>query len=118
MTRQRLTLLLAVFFLTLALPTSILVYQAYAQLKWEAFYQHQQLARELSLRIDASFNELIEREEKRPFTDYAFLNVAGSEGSVFLQRSPLSAFPLESEVPGLLGYFQVDASGQLRTPIV
>ena len=118
MTRQRLSLLLVVFFLALALPTSILVYQAYGQLKWEAFYQHQQLARELTLRIDASFNELIEREEKRPFTDYEFLNVAGYDGSVFLQRSPLSAFPLESEVPGLLGYFQVDASGQLRTPIV
>jgi len=118
MNRRRLTLLLLVFFIALALPTSMLVYQAYGQLKWEAFYQHQQLARELSLRIDASFSELIEREEKRPFTDYAFLNVTGSEGSVFLQRSPLSVFPAESEVPGLLGYFQVDASGQLRTPIV
>jgi len=118
MSRRRLTLLLLVFFIALALPTSMLVYQAYGQLKWEAFYQHQQLARELSLRIDASFNELIEREEKRPFTDYAFLNVTGSEGSVFLQRSPLSVFPAESEVPGLLGYFQVDASGRLRTPIV
>ncbi len=30
----------------------------------------------------------------------------------------LSEFPLETEVPGLLGYFQVDAAGQLRTPIV
>ncbi|MEH6358619.1 MAG: HAMP domain-containing sensor histidine kinase [Pseudomonadales bacterium] len=118
MNRRRLTLLLLVFFTALALPTSMLVYQAYGQLKWEAFYQHQQLARELSLRIDASFSELIEREEKRPFTDYAFLNVTGSEGSVFLQRSPLSVFPAESEVPGLLGYFQVDAKGQLRTPIV
>jgi len=118
MNRRRLTLLLLVFFIALALPTSMLVYQAYGQLKWEAFYQHQQLARELSLRIDASFSELIEREEKRPFTDYAFLNVTGSEGSVFLQRSPLSVFPVESEVPGLLGYFQVDAKGQLDTPIV
>lgn len=118
MNPRRLTFLLVVFFLALAVPTSILVYQAYGQLKWEAFYQHQQLARELTLRIDASFSELIEREEKRPFTDYQFLNVAGTEGSVFLQRSPLSTFPLESEVPGLLGYFQVDAAGQLRSPVV
>jgi hypothetical protein len=40
MTQGRLTLLLLLFFLALALPTSILVYQAYGQLKWEAFYQH------------------------------------------------------------------------------
>lgn len=116
MNRRRLSLLLALFFVALALPTSILVYQAYGQLKWEAFHQHQQLARELTLRIDAGFNELIAREETRPVTDYEFLNVTGTRGSAFLQRSPLSEFPLKSEVPGLLGYFQVDASGQLRTP--
>ena len=118
MTRRRLTIWLLLFFLALALPTSILVYQAYGQLKWEAFHQHQQLARELTLRIDAGFRELIEREENRSISDYEFLNVAGSDGSAFLQRSPLSQFPLESELPGLLGYFQVDASGQLHTPIV
>jgi signal transduction histidine kinase len=118
MTQRRLILLLVLFFVALALPTSILVYQAYGQLKWEAFYQHQQLARELTLRIDGGFRDLIEREESRPTSDYEFLNVAGAEGSAFLQRSPLSNFPLKADVPGLLGYFQVDAAGQLRTPIV
>jgi signal transduction histidine kinase len=110
--------MLVMFFVALALPTSILVYQAYGQLKWEAFYQHQQLARELTLRIDSEFRNLIEREESRPISDYEFLNVSGSEGSAFLQRSPLSQFPLEAEVPGLLGFFQVDSAGQLRTPTV
>jgi signal transduction histidine kinase len=118
MTQRRLTLLLVLFFVALALPTSILVYQAYGQLKWEAFYQHQRLARELTLRIDDGFRDLIEREENRPISDYEFLNVSGSEGSAFLQRSPLSQFPMDVEIPGLLGYFQVDASGTLRTPIV
>ncbi len=118
MTQRRLTLMLVMFFVALALPTSILVYQAYGQLKWEAFYQHQQLARELTLRIDSEFRNLIEREESRPISDYEFLNVSGSEGSAFLQRSPLSQFPLEAEVPGLLGFFQVDSAGQLRTPTV
>lgn len=118
MTQRRLSLLLVLFFVALALPTSILVYHAYGQLKWEAFYQHQQLARELTLRIDSEFRNLIEREESRPISDYEFLNVSGSEGSAFLQRSPLSQFPLEAGVPGLLGYFQVDSAGQLRTPTV
>jgi len=117
-TIRRLKFLLLAFFVALALPTSILVFQAYGQLKWEAFHQHQLLARELSLRIDAQFQELIEREENRPITDYAFLNVTGTEQSAFLQRSPLSQFPLASEIPGLLGYFQVDSAGQLQTPTV
>jgi signal transduction histidine kinase len=118
MTQRRLIVSLLVFFVALALPSSILVYQAYGQLKWEAFYQHQRLARELTLRIDSDFRDLIAREEKRPISDYEFLNVEGSGDSAFLQRSPLSEFPPPAEVPGLLGYFQVDASGQLRTPLV
>lgn len=118
MTQRRLRLMLVLFFLALAIPTSILVYQAYGQLKWEAFYQHQRLARELSRRIDSGFRDLIEREEKRPISDYEFLNVTGSDDTAFLQRSPLSEFPRQADTPGLLGYFQVDASGRLRTPIV
>ena len=118
MTQRRLTLLLVLFFLALALPTSILVYQAYGQLKWEAFYQHQRLARELTLRIDSGFRDVIAREENRPISDYEFLNVSGEGQTAFLQRSPLSQFPAESDLPGLLGYFQVDAAGRLRTPIV
>ena len=110
--------MLVLFFLALAIPTSILVYQAYGQLKWEAFHQHQRLARELTLRIDAGFRDLILREENRPISDYEFLNVTGTGEQGFLQRSPLSQFPLNSDFPGLLGYFQVDGEGQLRTPLV
>ena len=115
---RRLRIMLLLFFTALAVPTVVLVYQAYGQLKWEAFHQHQQLAREMALRIDTRFNDLIAREESRSFSDYSFLNVIGSDGSSFLQRSPLSAFPPETDIPGLVGYFQVDAENQLATPIV
>jgi len=118
MNTGRLKFLLLLLFVALAIPTGVLVFQAYGQLKWEAFYQHQRLAREFALRIDRQFNELVQREENRSFTDYAFLNVVGSDGSNFLQRSPLSGFPLDSQVPGILGYFQVDAKGALATPTV
>ena len=60
-------------------------------------------------RIDDRLNRLINAEEARPFTDYAFLNVAGDSSANLLQRSPLSTYPDASEIPGLIGYFQVDA---------
>ena len=118
MKQRRLAALLMLLFLALAVPTAVLVYQAYGQLKWEAFYQHQRLARDLAGRIDAAFAELIRREQGRPVSDYEFLNVEGTDGPGFLQRSPLSAFPPAAEVPGLVGYFQVDGAGRLRTPLV
>ncbi len=116
--RRQLRLWLALFFIALAVPTGILVYQAYTQLKWEAFHQHRVLAEELAARIDARIVQLINTEEARPFADYAFLNVAGDPAANFLQRSPLSAYPHKSPIPGLVGYFQVDTQGAFTTPLV
>jgi signal transduction histidine kinase len=116
--RKRLRRWLAVFFLALAIPTGFLVYQAYSQLKWEAFHQHRVLAEELAARIDARIVQLIDTEEARSFADYAFLNVAGDPSANFLQRSPLSAYPHASTMPGLVGFFQVDTDGAFTTPLV
>ena len=116
--RKRLRLWLAVFFLALAIPTGILVYQAYSQLKWEAFHQYRLLAGELAERIDSRIVQLINAEEARSFADYAFLTVAGDPAANFLQRSPLSAYPPQSSIPGLVGYFQVDSDGAFTTPLV
>ncbi|ESS73289.1 sensor protein kinase WalK [Methyloglobulus morosus KoM1] len=109
---------LLLFFLCLAIPTTVLIQQSYSRLKWETFHQHQVMADELTNRINNQFIRQINTEEQRPFTDYAFLNVAGAPSANFLQRSPLSRFPVQSEIPGLIGYFQVDAAGKLLTPFV
>lgn len=109
---------LLLFFLCLAIPTAVLIQQSYSRLKWETFHQHQVMADELTNRINNQFIRQINTEEQRPFTDYAFLNVAGAPSANFLQRSPLSRFPVQSEIPGLIGYFQVDAAGKLLTPFV
>ena len=116
--RKRLRLWLAVFFLALAIPTGILVYQAYSQLKWESFHQYRVLAGELAERIDSRIVQLINAEEARSFSDYAFLTVVGDPAANFLQRSPLSAYPPQSSIPGLVGYFQVDSDGAFTTPLV
>ena len=106
------------FFLGLAIPLATLIYYAFDQLKWEAFHMNQVVAEELAQRIDEEYRRIIAREEARPFTDYAFLNVAGSSERGVLQRSPLSVFPANDTIPGLIGYFQVDGQGRLTTPLL
>jgi signal transduction histidine kinase len=96
----------------------VLVYQAYGQLKWEAFHQHRLMAEELANRIRAQAGELIAEEEARRFADYAFLVVAGDPATNYVERSPLSSYPPASELPGVLGYFQVDAAGAFSTPLL
>lgn len=116
--RRKLRRWLILFFIALAVPSGLLVYHAYTQLKWEAFHQHRLLAEELAARINARLSDLVEAEEQRSFSDYSFLLVSGDESANYLQRSPLSAFPLTTEVPGLIGYFQVDTQGVFSTPLL
>ncbi len=116
--KKKLRRWLTLFFLALTIPTAILIRQAYSQLQWEAFHQHRVLAEELAARIDARLSRLINDEEARAFTDYAFLVIAGDPSANFVQRSPLSAFPVAATIPGLIGYFQVDTQGDFSTPLL
>ncbi len=115
---RRVRLLLAAFFLALAVPAVLLIAQAASQLKWEAFRSTQVLAEDLAARIDADLRAAVAAEDARSFGDYAFLVVEGDAAANFVQRSPLSAFPVESAVPGVIGYFQVDEAGTLTTPLL
>lgn len=116
--KNRLRLVLTLFFLALAIPTAILIKQAYSQLKWEAFHHYRLQAEELTNRIDNDYQQLIEVESARTFTDYSFLNVAANTQAQYLQRSPLSEFPVNSKFPGIVGYFQIDHNGKFTTPLL
>lgn len=116
--KNRLRGLLLLFFLALAIPTGILFQQAYSQLKWEAFHNHRLMAEELVDRINQQYARLIDIENARAFTDYAFLNVAGDAKDNVLQRSQLSRFPIRETIPGTIGYFQIDHKGRFSTPLL
>ena len=116
--KGRLRNLLALFFLALAVPTAILIWQAYSQLKWEAFHQYRGVAEQLTGRIDARLNDMINETDAHSFADYTFLVVSGDPSARFVQRSPLSTYPVAEVLPGMLGYFQVDSDGTFSTPLL
>ena len=116
--RRRLRILLGVLFLALAVPTGVVIWQAYSRLKWETFHQFRGQAEELTRRIDSRIAERIAAAEARSFADFSFINVSGDPDAGFLQRSTLSAYPVAPELPGIIGYFQVDASGIFSTPLL
>ncbi|HEY5719141.1 MAG TPA: sensor histidine kinase, partial [Gammaproteobacteria bacterium] len=115
---RRLRAWLLAIFAALALPTALLVYHAYGQLKWEAFHRQRVLAEEFAARVDARLAALVAAEEARAVGDYAFLVLAGDPAANFLQRSPLAAYPLPATPPGLVGHFQVDADGAFSSPLL
>ncbi len=116
--KGRLRTLLTLFFLALAVPTAVLIWQAYSQLKWEAFHQYRGGAEELTSRIDTRVSDMIKTADAHSFADYTFLVVSGDPSAKFVQRSPLSAYPVEADLPGVLGYFQVNTDGVFSTPLL
>jgi len=110
--------LLALFFIALAAPTVVLIWQAYGQLKWEAFHQHRGIAEELTQRIDSQLNDMIRVADSRSFADYSFLVVSGDPNAKFVQRSPLSTYPVAASLPSVMGHFQVDSQGAFSTPLL
>ena len=115
---QRLRGLMWLFFIAMAVPTLVLVYKSYDQLKWEAFYQHRQLAEDLSSRLNSKFSDFIEREENRSFGDYNFITVEGNDVSNFLERSELAQYPIPNNQHSIVGYFQIDAQGNFSSPLL
>lgn len=115
---RRLRFLLFILFIALSIPTAAVIGQAWTQLKWEAFYQYRVMAEELGNRIDAELAERIAKAEDRSFGDFSFLVVTGDPAANLLQRSPLSGYPVPQELPGVIGYFQVDADGAFTTPLL
>lgn len=113
---KRLRRVLGLFLLVLAVPTLAIVWQAFAQLKFEAFHQHRLQAEAFTRRVDAELSSALREAEQRTFADFSFLNVAGAT-NVF-QRSPLAVFPVSDSIPGVLGYFQVGANGEFSTPLL
>lgn len=116
--KRRLKWLLAAFFLALAVPTGALIWQAYSQLKWEAFHQYRGLAEDLTGRVDAQLSGMIATADARSFADYTFLNLTGETAYKFVERSPLSVYPVPGDLPGVMGYFQVDSDGSFSTPLL
>jgi signal transduction histidine kinase len=115
---NRLRLLLVLFFIALALPALVLIRQAFTQLEFDAFRRYQLIAAEFTQRVDQNIAAAVRVEDARSFADYGFLVVSGDPAANFLQPSPLSRFPVDGEVPGILGYFQVDADGSFSTPLL
>ena len=113
----RLRLILVVFFLLICVPSIVLIRLALGQIRWESFHGYQTLATDVGRRINERLTRLVAIENNRSFSDYQYLVVEGGVNANFLQRSPLSHLE-QTHLPGLIGYFQVDARGRFSTPLL
>lgn len=113
---RRLRVLLGLLFLGLALPAALLVRQGFVRLELEEFRRQQLIAESVVRRIDADLSAAIAGENARPVADFKFATALAA-GDV-VQLSPLSSIAPTGAFPGAIGYFEVDPTGQLSTPLL
>ncbi len=113
--RRRLRRVLGALFLALAVPTAALIWQAFNQLKWEAWFQHRSQAEALTAVIDDQLAARVATADRRRFADFSFFSETGGR---FAERSALAALPVPADVPGVIGYFQIDPDGRFSTPLL
>ena len=117
---KRLRLYFALFFILLAVPIVILLRHTYGNLEQESFFLYRRTAESLMATVHQRLQENLLVEEQRPYTHYRYIHVAAravpqQEG---LNLSPLADFPVQSEIPGILGYFQIDPDGSFHSPLL
>ncbi len=117
---KKLRLYFVFFFILLALPIAILLWHTYGNLEQESFFFYRKTAEGLMAAVHQRLEENLADEEQRPYTHYRYVHVAErpvpqQEG---LNLSPLADFPMESDIPGILGYYQIDPDGSFHTPLL
>ncbi|NOQ15280.1 MAG: hypothetical protein GQ583_12490 [Methyloprofundus sp.] len=116
--KKRLFYWLLIFFIGISLPVYFLLHKVYSQLQDETWYRQRNQAELLVQRIERQLLEKLQPEQERPIAEYSFFNVLENQllQSTSVDFSPLSELPPKSDIPGLIGYFQIDPNGTFHIP--
>ena len=113
---RKLRLYFGLFFVLLTIPIVVLLSHTYSNLEEESFFFYRRSAEGVVSAVHQQLAVSLAGEEQRPYTHYRYIHVADQpvpqqEG---LNLSPLASFPVQSETPGILGYWQIDPNGSLK----
>lgn len=116
--KKRLFYWLLLFFISISVPVYFLLQKVYSQLQDETWYRQRNQAELLVQRIERQLLEKLQPEQDRPIAEYSFFNVLENPllQSSSVNFSPLSELPPKSDIPGLIGYFQIDPDGIFHIP--
>ena len=98
----------------------MLLRRTYSSLEQESFFFYRRAAESVLFNVGETLLGSLQTEENRPYTQYRYVHVADDPvpEQAGLNLSPLATFPVESEIPGILGYFQIDPDGSFQTPLL
>ncbi len=115
---KRLKLLFSVIFVIIAVPIAFLLVNSYRHLRNETQYAQREHAHLIVQMLNQRIYNDLAIEEKRSYSEYRFIQAVPVIGGEEVTLSKLSQFPVESHYSGMLGHFQLDPDGDIRTPVL
>lgn len=116
MARFRITLF--VIFLVILLPTLYLLYRSWIHLDTEAAFGQKDRGFLLLQMLNQRIYDDLAIEERRSYSEYRFIRAVQVIGGEGVTVSDLARFPVHSHYAGIIGYFQMEPDGGVRTPVL
>lgn len=116
MKRIRITFFL--IFVAIALPVLVLLVKSYSQVKTGVLYAYQDHAFLVLQMLNQKINDDLSVEEQRSYSEYRFIRAVPVIGGEEITLSKLAGFPIKSHYSGMIGHFQLEPDGTLKTPVL
>src|SRR5690554_4574275 len=116
MKRIRITFFL--IFVAIALPVLVLLVKSYSQVKTGVLYAYQEHAFLVLQMLNQKIYDDLSVEEQRSYSEYRFIRAVPVIGGEEITLSKLAGFPIKSHYSGMIGHFQLEPDGTLKTPVL
>lgn len=116
MKRIRLTFIL--IFIAIAFPVVMLLGKSFSHLKTGSQYAYKEHAYLVLQMLNQRIYDDLAIEEQRSYSEYRFIRAVPVIGGEEITLSRLAEFPIRSHYAGIIGYFQLDPDGALKTPVL
>ena len=117
---NRLRLVVILFFLGLVIPLAIIISYGYQQFENEMYFQYRWKSSNALVQINKVLKQRIKSQQEVPHQSYNFYQWLESPVDLSWRKalSPLANPDTYPKDIGFIGYFQIDATGTLKTPLL
>jgi signal transduction histidine kinase len=115
---RRLRIIFLALFFAIAIPVAFLLVNSYQHLQTEAQYAYKEHAYLVLQMLNQRIYDDLAIEEQRSYSEYRFIRAVPVIGGEEVTLSRLAQFPIRSHYGGMIGHFQLDPDGTMRTPVL
>jgi len=115
---RRIQLVFIAIFLAIGIPTLFLLHRSYLHLQAESDFAFKEHAYLILQMLNQRIYDDLAIEEHRSYSEYRFIRAVPVIGGEEVTLSELAQFPIHSHYGGMIGHFQMEPDGSIKTPVL